>query len=138
MKNKFLKLMAKSLEIELSESEKAMYKKYLNEHPEWLEEKKSFLKIQEILKTSDFQFKPFFSNRVMTKIRKIRKQKAEEIQFASNLNLVFRRIVYSGIAAIVLILLTIYLTEGSLSYESLFGIESFTSDDVTAYIMFDF
>jgi hypothetical protein len=69
-----------------------------------------------------FEFKAGFSDRVMDRIFSAGSAVVRETEFIRNLTFVFYRIALPGIAAIVLLLISIFLMEGSLSFNSFLGL----------------
>lgn len=69
-----------------------------------------------------FSFSEGFQQKVMNKVYNAGTTVVREIEFIKNLNYVFYRIALPGIAAILLLLVSIYLMEGSFSFNSILGL----------------
>jgi hypothetical protein len=69
-----------------------------------------------------FDFKYGFSERVLDRIFTAGMIINREVDFVRNLNYIFYRIAFTGIAAIALLLVSIFFTEGSLSFNSFLGL----------------
>ncbi len=68
-------------------------------------------------------FKPGFSERITNKIYHIANND-------DNLWFLFKRFALTGVAAIVFLLITVYLSEGSFSLNSLLGLSDLTTDNL--------
>jgi hypothetical protein len=69
-----------------------------------------------------YRFREGFSDRVLDKIFTAGDTVVREIEFVRNLNSVFYRIALTGVAAIVLLLISIFIVQGSLSVDSFLGL----------------
>lgn len=69
-----------------------------------------------------YDFSKDFSNRVLDKIFTASPAIIRQIEFTKRLNTVFYRVAITGVAAIILLLISIYLMEGTLSVNSFLGI----------------
>jgi hypothetical protein len=69
-----------------------------------------------------FKFREGFHNKVMDKIYRAGSSVVREVEFVKNLNYVFYRIALPGVAAIILLLISIFLMEGSVSINSFLGL----------------
>lgn len=69
-----------------------------------------------------FRFREKFHDNVMDKIYIAGSVVVREVEFVRNLNYVFYRIALPGVAAILLLLISIFLMEGSFSFNSFLGL----------------
>jgi hypothetical protein len=69
-----------------------------------------------------FSFSEGFRDKVLEKIFSVTVTVNNEIEFARSLNTIFYRIALSGVAAIAILLISIFLMEGSLSFNSFLGL----------------
>ncbi len=69
-----------------------------------------------------FEFSEGFRDKVLDKIYSSGSAVVREVEFVKNLNFVFYRIALTGVAAIVVLLISIFLMEGSLSFNSFLGL----------------
>jgi hypothetical protein len=69
-----------------------------------------------------FNFRNGFRDRVLDKIYFAGSAVVREVEFVRNLNHVFYRIALTGVAAIVLLLISIFLMQGSISFNSFLGL----------------
>jgi len=84
--------------------------------------------------TGTIDFKEGFSERVMAKLDKPGIAAVREIDYIRSMNIAFYRIALTGVAAIVLLLISIFLMEGSLSFNSFLGLSG-TNDDSIVYLL---
>jgi len=69
-----------------------------------------------------YDFKEDFSDKISDKIFRSVIIALPQVEFVRSLSSVFYRVAFTGVAAIVLLLLSIFLMEGSLSINSFLGI----------------
>lgn len=72
-------------------------------------------------------FKPFFETRLMSKITQITEQSYDHL-----FNRAFQRVLLSGIAAVAILLITIFISDGSFSTDALVGTSSLDLESLTA------
>jgi hypothetical protein len=84
--------------------------------------------------TGTIDFKKGFSDRVLDKLAKPGLAVVREVDFIRSMNIAFYRIAITGVAAIVLLLISIFLMEGSLSFNSFLGLSG-TNDDSIVYLL---
>ena len=69
-----------------------------------------------------FSFSEGFQQKVMDRVFNAGSAVVRKVEFVKNLNYVFYRIALPGVAAILLLLISIYLMEGSFSFNSFLGL----------------
>jgi hypothetical protein len=69
-----------------------------------------------------YRFTEGFSDRILDRIYSAGDAVVREVEFVRNLNNVFYRIALTGVAAIVVLLISIFLVQGSLSFDSFLGL----------------
>lgn len=72
-------------------------------------------------------FKPFFETRLMSKIAQLKEQSYDHL-----FNRAFQRVIYSGIAAVAILLITIFISDGSISTDALMGTSNLDLESLTA------
>ena len=70
-----------------------------------------------------YSFSEGFRDKVLEKIFSAAITVNREVEFVRSMNSVFYRIALTGIAAIVLLLISIFLSEGSLSFNTFLGLK---------------
>lgn len=81
-----------------------------------------------------YRFREGFSDRVLEKIYTAGDTAIREIEFVRSLNNVFYRIALTGVAAIVLLMISIFIVQGSLSVDSFLGLGN-TNDESILYLL---
>lgn len=89
-------------------------------------------KIEQILSKGDFDFKPFFSTRLMAKIDAL--QPAEQF---SKLLVAFQKVVVPGIAIILIFLASLYFIDGGITLDSLVGTGTLSDENLSAFLLFE-
>lgn len=72
-------------------------------------------------------FKPFFETRLMSKIVQL-----GEDTYGQLFNRAFQRIVLSGVAVVAILLVTIFISDGSFSSDALVGTSNLDFESITA------
>lgn len=132
-----LDLLMRSLDGDLDDTDRTMLEKALSESEELRKEKNKLIRLRELVGSGDYQFKHGFTDRVMNRLTRSKNGKSIEFNFARDLNRIFMRVAITGVAAIVLLLLSIYLTTGSVSLDSLSGAENYSEDNVISYLLIE-
>ena len=70
-----------------------------------------------------YDFSENFTDKVLGRVFSARLTVTREIEFVKSMNFAFSRIALTGVAAIVVLLLSIFLMEGSLSFNSFLGLK---------------
>jgi hypothetical protein len=81
-----------------------------------------------------FHFSAGFGARVLHKISSPAKRISRELEFLRYLNLAFYRVALTGVAAILILLLSIYLMEGSLSFNSFLGLSDSYDESIVCLL----
>jgi len=77
-----------------------------------------------------FNFGENFQEKVLGRIFDSGLTVVREVEFIRNLNYVFYRIALPGVAAIVLLLISLFLMEGSFSFNSVLGLGNGTEESI--------
>lgn len=113
--------------MKLSEIKKTMIRS-LDEGPETGE---SFSKLQEEV---SFDFSRGFTGKVLDNVFSADRFVARQVEFSRYMNLAFSRIALTGVAAIVLLLISIFLMEGNLSFNSILGIGDTQTESIVCLL----
>jgi hypothetical protein len=82
----------------------------------------------------DFNFREGFADRILDRVNASGYVAASEMEFLRNLNSAFYRIALTGIAAIVILLISIFLMEGTFSLDSFIGLSN-SYDESIIYLL---
>lgn len=83
---------------------------------------------------TSYDFSDGFTGKVLSRIFPAEVQYARQIEFSRYLNLAFSRIALTGVAAIVLLLLSIFLMEGNLSFDSIIGVGDTQAESIVCLL----
>lgn len=72
-------------------------------------------------------FKPFFETRLMSKIAQLKENNYDYL-----FNRAFQKVIMSGIAAVALLLITIFISDGTISMDALVGTSNLDLESLTA------
>ncbi|HUS87558.1 MAG TPA: hypothetical protein VMW76_09980 [Bacteroidales bacterium] len=89
--------------------------------------------VKEVL--PDYNFSPDFRTVLMSRISKAGKSLIAGREFIRTFDFIFTRIAISGIAAILILAISLLLNEGSLSYDTLLGIDSQVDDSLISLLV---
>jgi hypothetical protein len=116
-------LLLRSFDEELSAKDSLKLRKALSESEDLRKEKKAIEEMRNILAADTARFNEGFADRVMEKLD------AEESQPVIPLYTVFKRMAISGVAAIIVFLITIYFMDGALNLDAIQGLADYTPGD---------
>lgn len=103
-----------------------------NNNHNMLKENEDVRKIEKILSKGDFNFKPFFSTRVMAKIDAL-----QPVEQFNKLLIAFQQIVVPGIAIILIFLASLYFIDGGITWDSLMGTDTLSDENLSAFLLFE-
>ena len=69
-----------------------------------------------------FDFSPGFEDRLAEALSETKEEETIQVDFTSSLNRLFYRIAFTGVAAIVVLMISIFLMEGNVSFNSFLGL----------------
>ncbi len=81
-----------------------------------------------------FDFSKGFSERVIDRIFSAPEAVVREIEFVKSMKFIFTRVALTGVAAIILLLVSLFLNEGSLTFNSFLGIGN-SYDEGLVYLL---
>ena len=125
---KWREWMHRSLDDELTPKEKEEWERALAGSPELREAYQALMQTQTLLSKQEFRFQPFFSGKVMHRIEQLRPIPKQ----IANWGLAFRTVAIPGLVAIVLLLITTWVTHGSFSVDALAGVYELAPEDLLA------
>lgn len=82
----------------------------------------------------DYSFSPDFRDKVLDRLFTAGVVVNREIEFVRSWNLAFYRIALTGVAAIVLLIVSIYAMEGSFSFNSLLGLSDSYDESIVCLL----
>jgi hypothetical protein len=81
-----------------------------------------------------YDFSKGFSDKVLNRIFSAGLTVTREIEFVRSMNFAFYRIALTGVAAIVVLLVSIFLMEGSLSFNSFLGLSDSYDESIVCLL----
>lgn len=81
-----------------------------------------------------FHFRNGFADRILQKISAPVLQTNREMEFFRYMNLAFYRIALTGVAAILILLISIFIMEGSLSFNSFLGLSDSYDESIVCLL----
>ena len=131
MDNKILKLLYRSFDDELNPEEKERLDRALKESEELRKEKEQILAQRQTLAASSApSFKPFFPERVMSRIESLRTKKNGFESFYETLLLMFRRFAMVGAAILLILLIYNLQSDDILSTQEILYASDFTFEEI--------
>lgn len=88
----------------------------------------------ELQEALSYDFSEGFVERVLNKIFNEEQVVKRQFEFERSFNLAFYRIALTGVAAIVMLLISLFLKEGSLSFDSLLGLSDGYSESIVCLL----
>ncbi|MDX9928316.1 MAG: hypothetical protein RBS37_00510 [Bacteroidales bacterium] len=82
----------------------------------------------------DYNFGQGFTGRVMDRISDGLTLAARQVDFVSSLNSIFYRVAFAGVAAIIIMLISIFISEGSLTLNAIVGISDTIDENLISLI----
>ena len=133
MDEEMLHLLNRSFDEELSSAEQDKLEKALQESPDLQKEKKKLDLLRGIFDEQEYGFSGSFEQNLMTRIVENEKYEADNaFMFA------FNRIALPGLAAAIILLLFTILNNGTLSIESIMGVESLQNEYFSEILLFNY
>jgi hypothetical protein len=81
-----------------------------------------------------YDFNKNFSEKVLDKLYSAGYNVTREVEFVKTMNFAFYRIALTGVAAIVILLISIFLMEGSLSFNSFLGLSDSYDESIVCLL----
>lgn len=81
-----------------------------------------------------YDFSKGFTDKVINKIFAAAMAVNREVEFVKSMNYVFYRIAFTGVAAIVILLISIFLMQGSISFNSFLGLSDTYDESIVCLL----
>ena len=128
-----LQLLQRSYDEELSPAEQEKLEKALVKDSELREEKKKLDAIRRVLSDEEHTFGADFAENVITRIEMEEKAEQENLFMYA-----FNRIALPGLAAAVILLLFSVFSNGTLSFDTIIGVDSLQTEYLSEFLLFDY
>ena len=130
-------LLLRSFDEELNSSETKKLELNLSGSAELREEKRRLLEMRKIVSSNQYSFSSGFQEKVMTKVYEEKEPLILRPEFNRSLFTVFKRVALTGVAAIIILFLSIYLTDDSFTFNSLTGGDPYSDDNLVSYLLYE-
>lgn len=130
-------LLLRSFDEELNSSDTEKLELSLSGSAELREEKRKLLEMRRIVSSKQYSFSSGFQEKVMTKVYEEKEPLILRPEFNRSLFTVFKRVALTGVAAIVILFLSIYLSDDSFTFNSLTGGEPYSDDNLVSYLLYE-
>ena len=137
VKKEIHNLLIRSLDEELVPSEMERLERLLSESFELREEKRKLLEIRGLISSKQYSFSDNFQAKVMDRIAEESEPLILQPEFNRSLFTVFKRVALTGVAAILILFLSIYLSNDSFTLETLTGGDSYSDDNLVSYLLYE-
>jgi len=132
-------LLLRSFDQDLSPGDQEVLDKAIIRFPELEKEKKRLQQLRAKMITGKYAFKSGFASRVMKRVSDEQEPLILTPSFNRSLSSAFLRIAMTAVAAVIVLLLSIYLSEGSIDVNSLTGADTFSGsdDNLVSYMLYE-
>ena len=130
-------LLYASFDRELTAAERKTLEEGLRD-PALKAEEEELKKMRALLGSTSWAFGDGFTERVMGRlVREKEEGKVVAMETGGQFFSLFRKIAAASIAAILILLFSIYMTSGSLSKETVLGVDSFSEENLISYLLYE-
>ncbi|MCK4698726.1 MAG: hypothetical protein KAT38_00255 [Bacteroidales bacterium] len=130
-------LLIRSMNDQLTVEEDKQLQQALKGSSELREEKIKLNKVGELLSSRNYSFSDGFRNRVMQAVSDEKKDKVISIDFTRNFTSMFNRIAVAGVAVIVLLVISLYISHGSLNVNTFTGVDPISEDNLISVLLYE-
>jgi hypothetical protein len=140
MIKKLKKLLIKLYDNNLSHKDQEELPNGFAAFPELAQEKEELSSLIQVLQKRNYSFQPGFSEKIMRKIESVSYFAIPDPReyFEAQLNLLFRWVAPAGAAVIIIFLISLYLTQGSISVNAITGIDNLTFNDAITLSFYNY
>ena len=130
-------LLISSMNDQLTEEEDKQLQQALKGSSELREEKIKLNKVGKLLSSRNYSFSDGFRNRVMEAVNEEKKGKVISIDFTRSFTSMFNRIAVAGVAVIALLVISLYISHGSLNVNTFTGVEPVSQDNLISVLLYE-
>jgi hypothetical protein len=140
MIKKLKKLLLLSFDNNLSHKEQEELKKGCEDFPELVKEKEELSSLMNVLQKRTYSFQQGFSNKILGEIESLSYLMLQNPReyFEAQLILWFRWVAPVGTAAILLFLIAVYMTQGSISISTITGIKNLSLNEAITLSFYNY
>jgi len=130
-------LLIRSMNYQLTAEEDKQLQQALKGSSELREEKIKLNKVGKLLSSRNYSFSDGFRNRVMQAVNNEKKGKVISIDFTRSFTSMFNRIAVAGVAVIVLLVISLYISHGSLNINTFTGVDPISEDNLISVLLYE-
>lgn len=130
-------LLLRSMNEQLFADEDKKLQMALKVSAELREEQKKLGKVGKLLSSRNYGFTAGFRNRVMQAVSDEKKGKVISMDFARNFTAMFNRIAVTGVAVILLLVISLYISHGSLNVNTITGVDPISEDNLISVLLYE-
>ena len=130
-------LLIRSMNDQLTVEEDKQLLQALKESSELREEKIKLNKIGKLVSSRNHNFSAGFHNRVMQAVSDEKKGKVISMDFTRSFTTMFNRIAVAGVAVIVLLVISLYISHGSLNVNTFTGVDPISQDNLVSVLLYE-
>ena len=130
-------LLIRSMNNQLTAEEDKQLQQALKGSSELREEKIKLSKIGKLLSSRNYSFSDGFHNRVMQAVSDEKKGKVISMDFTRSFTSMFNRIAVAGVAAILLLVISLYISHGSLNVNTFTGVDPISEDNLISVLLYE-
>ena len=130
-------LLIRSMNDQLTAEEDKQLQQALKGSSELGDEKIKLSKVGKLLSSRNHSFSDGFRNRVMQAVGDEKKGKVISMDFTRSFTSMFNRIAVAGVAAILLLVISLYISHGSLNINTITGVEPVSQDNLVSVLLYE-
>ena len=130
-------LLIRSMNDRLTTEEDKQLQQALKGSSELREEKIKLNKVGKLLSSRNYSFSDGFRNSVMQAVSDEKKGKVISMDFSRNFTSMFNRIAIAGVAAILLLVISLYISHGSLNVNTFTGVDPISEDNLISVLLYE-
>jgi len=130
-------LLIRSMNDQLTAEEDKQLQQALKGSSELREEKIKLNKVGKLLSSRNYSFSDGFRNRVMQAVNDEKKSKVISIDFTRSFTSMFYRIAVAGVAVIILLVISLYISHGSLNVNAFTGVDPISEDNLISVLLYE-
>lgn len=130
-------LLIRSINEKLTAEEDKKLQDALKKSAELRDEKAKLIKVKELISSRSHKFSDGFHSRVMQAVSEEKKGRVLSVNFGRNLTSMFNRVAVAGVAVIILLVISLYLSQGSLDVNTITGVEPVSQDNLVSVLLYE-
>ena len=130
-------LLIRSMNDQLTAKEEKQLQQALKGSSELRDEKIKLNKVGKLLSSRNYSFSNGFHSRVMQAVSNEKKGKVISMDFTRSFTSMFNRIAVAGVAVIALLVVSLYISHGSLNVNTFTGVEPVSQDNLVSVLLYE-